>query len=78
MNAQTYSSLYALLKLKAADAEELFRSYAFMANKKKYSNIIANEALLTILEGEKRENHIQLLVEKIPCGYTECDWITVI
>ena len=65
---QAYSAIYALLKLKAATAEELFRSYAFMAKQKQYISNIANEALLTILEGEKLDVHIQFLLEKIPAN----------
>lgn len=63
---QTYTALYALTRLKATIAEELFRSYAYMSKQKQYIIHIANEGLSTILEGEKREAHIATLMEKIP------------
>ena len=63
---QVYSSLYALLKLRAEQATELFKSYAAMAKQKQYIRNIATEALLTILDGEKRESLIAELTEKIP------------
>lgn len=63
---QTYAGLYALLKLKAKAAEELFRSYTSMAKQKQYIRNIAHEGLLSILEGEKREIHVRMLTEKIP------------
>lgn len=63
---QTHAALHALVRLKATQAEELFRSYATMTKQKQYIRNMAHEGLLTILKDEKRQTHIATLIESVP------------
>lgn len=63
---QTYSSLWALARIKAREAEPLLQSYAFWQKQKPYIRHIACEGLLSILEGKELSEFARKLVEKLP------------
>lgn len=63
---QKYSSLYALTKLEAQQAEPLFQSFAFQPKQKAYIRHIACEGLLTILDGEELNAVVDKLLKKLP------------
>ena len=63
---QTYSAIWALIKLKTTTAEEVFKSYAFQAKQKEYIRNLAHEGLLEILKETELQKHIASILETIP------------
>nr|WP_315238457.1 WGR domain-containing protein [uncultured Flavobacterium sp.] len=63
---QTYSAVWALIKLKSTTAEEVFKSYAFQAKQKEYIRNLAHEGLLEILKETELQKHIASILETIP------------
>jgi predicted DNA-binding WGR domain protein len=63
---QTYSALWALIKLKSTVAEGVFKSYALQIKQKEYLRNLAHEGLLEILKEEELQNHIVTILETIP------------
>ncbi|CAD0006000.1 WGR domain-containing protein [Flavobacterium chungangense] len=63
---QTYSAIWALIKLKSATAEEVFKSYALQAKQKEYIRNLAHEGLLEILKETELQKHIASILETIP------------
>ena len=63
---QTYSSLWALIKLEAANAEPLFTAIASQQKQKSYLKHIACEGLLSILDGEELSAFVGKLLERMP------------
>ncbi|HEX8017345.1 MAG TPA: WGR domain-containing protein, partial [Flavobacterium sp.] len=60
---QTYSAVWALIKLKSTTAEEVFKSYAFQAKQKEYIRNLAHEGLLEILKETELQKHIASILE---------------
>ncbi|KIA97627.1 hypothetical protein OA93_14040 [Flavobacterium sp. KMS] len=63
---QTYSAIWALIKLKSDTAEEVFKSYALQNKQKEYIRNLAHEGLLGILKEEELQKHISTILEAIP------------
>jgi len=63
---QTYSAIWALIKLKSDTAEEVFRSYALQNKQKDYIKNLAHEGLLEILKETELQKHISTILETIP------------
>jgi predicted DNA-binding WGR domain protein len=63
---QTYSAIWALIKLKSDAAEEVFKSYALQNKQKEYIRNLAHEGLLEILKEEDLQKHISTILETIP------------
>jgi predicted DNA-binding WGR domain protein len=63
---QTYSALWALIKLKSTLAQGVFKSYALQTKQKEYLRNLAHEGLLEILKEEELQNHLAILLETIP------------
>jgi predicted DNA-binding WGR domain protein len=63
---QTYSAIWALIKLKSATAEEVFKSNALQAKQKEYIRNLAHEGLLGILKEADLQKHISTILETIP------------
>ncbi len=63
---QTYSAIWALIKLKSALAEGVFKSYALQTKQKEYLRNLAHEGLLEILKESELQNHISTILETIP------------
>lgn len=63
---QIYAALWALLKLDAKEAEQIFKSYAGNIRQKAYIRNIATEALLTFLSDDNQRILLQELQERIP------------
>lgn len=63
---QTYSAIWALIKLKSTAAEEVFKSNAFQAKQKEYIRNLAHEGLLGIVKEEALQKHIGTILETLP------------
>ena len=63
---QTYSAIWALIKLKSATAEDVFKSYALQGKQKEYIRNLAHEGLLGILKETELQKHISTILETIP------------
>lgn len=63
---QTYSAIWALIKLQSTLAEPVFKSYASQTKQKEYIRNLAHEGLLEILKEEELQNHIAKIAENIP------------
>ncbi|NDV58427.1 WGR domain-containing protein [Bacteroides sp. 519] len=63
---QTYSSLWALIKLNAENAEPLFTAIASQQKQKAYIKHIACEGLLTVLQGNELAAFVNQLLERMP------------
>ena len=63
---QTYSAIWALIKLKSATAEDVFKSYALQGKQKEYIRNLAYEGLLGILKETELQKHISTILETIP------------
>jgi len=69
---QIYSSLWALIQLKAPEAEELFKSFAFQVKQKSYIRNIAFEGLMDIPDKEQQTTLSGALLEKMPSELATC------
>lgn len=63
---QTYSAIWALIKLKSTTAEDVFKSYALQGKQKEYIRNLAHEGLLGILKDAELQKHISTILETIP------------
>ncbi|PXY42744.1 hypothetical protein DMB65_01610 [Flavobacterium cheongpyeongense] len=63
---QTYSAIWALIKLKAVAGKEVFKSNAFQGRQKEYIKNLAHEGVLEILKEAELQQHIESLLETIP------------
>lgn len=63
---QTYSAIWALIKLKSAVAIEVFKSNALQGKQKEYIRNLAHEGLLQILKDEELQKHVATILETIP------------
>ena len=64
---QLYSSLCALIKFEAADAEEFFKSYALSTKQKAYIRNMATEGWIALAKKKNATQEIaQLLLERLP------------
>lgn len=63
---QTYSAIWALIKLKSAAATALFKSNALQGKQKEYIRNLAHEGLLEILKDEELQKHITTILETLP------------
>lgn len=69
---QTYSSLWALVKLKAAQAEPVLSAIANQPKQKSYLRHLAFEGLLTISDEEKTKEVTRQIMDKPPVDVQNC------
>lgn len=63
---QTYSAIWALIKLQSTLAEQVFKAFALQPKQKEYIRNLAHEGLLAILKGEELQSHLATIAETIP------------
>lgn len=63
---QTYSALWALIRMQAKEAESLFRAFAFQPKQKAHLRYMACEGLFTILQEKELEGFTWEFLEKLP------------